>query len=298
MNNRDSKIIRHIFGKLLPEKLKLQLASLCPWWEPIDFFRSINAHITEKNVRQAGLRLKKLKGNYRGERCFIMGNGPSLNQMELDLFKNDFIWASNKCYLLFDRICWRPSFYVAVDKRVVPDIREEINGMISELVETAFFFPVQLRIKSKLLSSSNVYWYREVDSHPYVSAHDMFTLDASKWVSNVMTVTIAALQLAVYLGFNTIYLIGCDTSYSIPTSVQFEANNPKLLVSSENDDPNHFDSNYFGKGSKWHAPHAEKMISHYEKAKTICDSIGVKVYNATIGGKLEVFPRVNYKVLF
>jgi hypothetical protein len=227
-----------------------------------------------------------------------MGNGPSLNQMELDLFKNDFIWASNKCYLLFNRISWKPSFYVAVDNRVVPDIREKINKMILDLQDTIFFFPVQFRVKSRLLSVSNVYWYREVDSHPYISSQEMFTVDASKWVSNVRTVTIAALQLAVYLGFDPIYLIGCDTSYSIPDSVEIEDNNPNFLVSSQNEDPNHFDPNYFGKGSKWHAPHAEMMISHYIKAKKNCDDLGVNVYNATVGGKLEVFPRVNYKDLF
>ena len=283
---------------MLPEALRLPLASLCPWWEPINFFKSIYVYLTDLNIRQAGHRLKKIHGHYRGQRCFIMGNGPSLNQMELDLFGNDYVWASNKCYLLFERISWKPSFYVAVDKRVVPDIREKINRMIIDLQETIFFFPIQLRVKSSLLSDSNVYWYCEVDSRPYISPQAMFTVDASKWVSNVRTVTIAALQLAVYLGFDPIYLIGCDTSYSIPDSVEIEDNNPNFLVSSQNDDPNHFDPNYFGKGNKWHAPHAEMMISHYLKAKKICDDLGVNVYNATVGGKLEVFPRVNYKDLF
>jgi hypothetical protein len=40
------------------------------------------------------------------------------------------------------------------------------------------------------------------------------------------------------------------------------------------------------------------MIMHYEKAKEVCDALGIKVFNATVGGKLEVFPRVNYKDLF
>jgi hypothetical protein len=298
MNTDRQKKLTRIFRKMLPESVRLPLASLCPWWEPANFLKSIYVHFTEQNVRQAGLRLEKIQGYYRGERCFIMGNGPSLNQMELDLLENDFVWASNKCYLLFERISWKPSFYVAVDKRVVPDIREEINRMILNLQETIFFFPVQFRVKSRLLPESNVYWYREVDSRPYISPQAMFTVDPSKWVSNVMTVTIAALQLAVYLGFDPIYLIGCDTSYSIPESVEIEDSNSEYLVSRQDDDPNHFDPNYFGTGSKWHAPHAEKMISHYAKAKKVCDDLDVSVYNATVGGKLEVFPRVNYRDLF
>ncbi len=284
--------------KMLPGDIWLPLASLSPWWHPIQFFKSIYVQLIEQNVRQASTRLKKLQGYYRGKRCFIMGNGPSLNQMDLDLFKNDFVWASNKCYLLFNRVSWKPSFYVAVDKRVVPDISEKINKMILDLHNTVFFFPVQFRVKNRLPSASNVYWYREVASHSYISSPEMFTVDASKWVSGVMTVTIAALQLAVYLGFDPIYLIGCDTSYSIPDSVKIENDNQNLLVSSENDDPNHFDPGYFGKGSNWHAPHTQEMISHYIKAKKICDGLGVNVYNATVGGKLDIFPRVNYKDLF
>jgi len=283
---------------MMPEAVRLPLASLSPWWHPIQFLTSIYVHLSEKNVRQAGRRLKKIQGDYRGKRCVIMGNGPSLNQMELGLFKNDFVWASNKCYLLFNRISWKPSFYVAVDKRVVPDIRGEINRMILDLNKTIFFFPIHFRINSRLLSASNVYWYREVAMHSDIASQDMITVDASKWVAGVSTVTIAALQLAVYLGFDPIYLIGCDTSYSIPGIVEIENNDQNLLVSGENDDPNHFDPNYFGKGSKWHAPHAENMILHYKKAKKRCDDLGVKVYNATLGGKLEVFPRVNYLDLF
>jgi hypothetical protein len=227
-----------------------------------------------------------------------MGNGPSLNQMDLDLFENEFVWASNKCYLLFNRVSWKPSFYVAVDKRVVPDIKEKINEMVLDLPETIFFFPVQFRIKCNLLSGSNVYWYREIDYQKSPEYQDMFTVDASKWISNVKTVTIAALQLAVYLGFNPIYLIGCDTSYSIPQSVQLENNDPNLFVSTHNDDPNHFDPSYFGKKNKWHAPHPELMIFHYKQAKKVCDKLRIEVFNASIGGKLEVFPRINYKDLF
>lgn len=271
---------------------------MCPVSEPVNFLKSIYVHFSDQNVRHACDRLKKMHGRYRGKRCFIMGNGPSLNEMELDLLKDDFVWASNKCYLLFDRISWRPAFYVAVDKRVVPDIRDNISKLFFDLPETMFYIPVRFRVRSGLPSAPNVYWYREVDYQRSVEFRDMFTVDASKWVSNVKTVTIAALQLAVYLGFNPIYLIGCDTSYSIPESVELEDNDPNLLVSSRNDDSNHFDPSYFGKNSKWHAPHPDKMISHYKKAQKICEDIGARVFNATIGGKLEVFPRVNYKDLF
>jgi hypothetical protein len=218
--------------------------------------------------------------------------------MNLEVFNREYVWGVNKCYLLFDRVSWRPAFYVAVDRRVVPDIATEINHLVLNQPQIISFFPVQFREQWVLRSGANVYWYNEVPLDETNLPNGMFTRDAAKWVSSVRTVTIAALQLAVYLGFNPIYLIGCDTSYSVPSTVRFEGGDRNKLISTADDDLSHFDPRYFGKGSKWHEPHVDKMFFHYEQARQVCESLGVSVYNATVGGKLEVFPRVNYTELF
>ena len=110
------------------------------------------------------------------------------------------------------------------------------------------------------------------------------------------------MQLAVIMGFSEIYLIGCDTAYTIPASVlqsgRSVADRPgeKLLfTSTADDDLNHFSPNYFGVGKKWHHPKPEQMIRHYSLAKDVLDSAGVAVFNATVGGKLDVFPRIDYR---
>jgi hypothetical protein len=258
------------------------------------FAAYLQAHLQDRNVRDMAQRMQSLQGKYHGQRCFIMGSGPSLNKMDLELFRKEYVWGLNKCYLLFDRISWRPAFYVAVDTRVVPDSAAEIDQLIRTLSETACFFPIQYREEQVLQSAPNVYWYRQLGWADTAPPERTFTTDASEWVAGVRTVTIAAMQLAAYLGFNPIYLIGCDTSYSVPPSVRFEEGDTDKLISTDDDDASHFDQRYFGKGSKWHQPHVERMIFNYEQAKRVCDSLGVRVYNATVGGKLEVFPRVNY----
>ena len=255
------------------------------------------ARLADSSVRNVSPRMRSLEGKYSGERCFIMGNGPSLNQMDLELLSREYVWGANKCYLLFDRVSWRPAFYVGIDTRVVPDIRADINRLAREMSETTFFFPAQFREQWVLRSGTNVYWYNQVEKDSANLPDGMFTRDASKHVSAVHTVTVAALQLAVHLGFDPIYLIGCDTSYSIPDTVRKEGSGENL-VSTEDDDPNHFVPEYFGRASKWHDPHPDKMIFHYQQAREVCESLGVKVYNATLGGKLEVFQRVDYEKLF
>jgi hypothetical protein len=255
---------------------------------------------SDPTVRDRASRLRALQGAYQGSRCFIMGNGPSLNHMDLNLLAGEHVWGSNRCYLLFDRISWRPDFYVAVDKRVVPDNRDQIDLLPGQLPGTKFFYPLIFRTQHVLSSASNVYWYAEKSMRVDMDRlpEGTFTRDASKVVYGSFTVTVAALQLAVYLGFNPIYLIGCDTTYVKLSTVQVEGGNPEKLISTQDNDPNHFDGRYFGQGKKWHDPHVARMIFHYHEARQICDSLGVDVYNATLGGNLEEFPRVNYPDLF
>lgn len=243
-------------------------------------------------------RLESLRGIYRGCRCFIMGNGPSLNFMNLDLFKNEFVWGTNRCYLVFDRITWRPGFYVAVDKRVVPDNAQEINKLVGDLPATRFFFPVSFRYRKTIKSKRNLYWFHEKVYCQGGSPPDNFSLDPPTVVSGVHSVTITALQLAVFLGFNPIYLMGCDTAYTIPSDVMVEKNDHNLLVSVRNNDFNHFCPDYFGEGKKWHMPHVERMVKQYEESFEVCSARNINIINATVGGNLEVFPRVNYLDLF
>lgn len=228
-----------------------------------------------------------------------MGNGPSLNRTPLHFLEAEVVWGVNRCYLLYDRIHWRPRFFVAVDTRVVPDNASEINLHVAENPKVIHFFPRHFRIQGDLESARNVYWYNEVFPHPgSINPEEYFSLSAESFVSGVFTVTIAAAQLAVWMGFNPIYLIGCDTDYQIPASVKYEARNENLLLSTADDDTNHFSPDYFGDGKKYHQPYPEKMTVGYQHMKAVCDSAGIDVYNATVGGKLEVFPRVDFEALF
>ena len=215
--------------------------------------------------------------------------------MDLDRFAGQHVWGSNRCYLLFDRIEWRPSFYVSIDRRVTPDIAEEIDRWVATLARTTFFFPLRFRRQEILRSAPSVYWYDDAQPEPARGPEFTFSTDAVERVYSAPTVTLAQMQLAVFLGFNPIYLIGCDTSYVVPKTVVRDPTDGAKLTSTADDDPNHFDPRYFGTGAAWHDPKPERMIEGYQRAKMVCDRIGVRVYNATVGGQLEVFERIDYR---
>jgi len=257
-------------------------------------------------------RLKHFEGKHRGERCWIMGNGPSLREMELNLFEAEVVFASNAAYLLFPAINWRPKYYSCVDTRVLPDSVVDITAMLQENPGMQGFFPEELPqydgsgktipTRSLFPPLENIHFFKQRPMIKKQLPSSAFTIGAGAVLCSPKTVTIALMQIAVIMGFSDIYLFGCDTSYTIPASVlqsgravPGKPGEKLLLTSTQNDDPNHFTTSYFGAGKKWHHPKTDQMIRHYNLAKEVLDSAGVAVYNATVGGSLDVFPRVDYR---
>ena len=255
--------------------------------------------------------LLKLKDRHKGKRCFVVGNGPSLNQMDLNKLEGEYVFCTNAFFLMFPRISWRPQYFTCVDTRVLPDRAEGIIKMHEENPDMVLLFPQRVlnhetkevaRAIDIIPPAKNRFYFNQVVPNQNDLPFSAFSIEAHNHVVQPYTVTVTALQLAVHLGFDEIYLIGCDTNYVVPDTVLKEGNDPKLgkflFTSTKDDDPNHFCPEYFGQGRKWHNPQVHNMIWHYEMAHEATALYGRHVYNATVGGKLEVFPRVDFEELF
>ena len=103
--------------------------------------------------------------------------------------------------------------------------------------------------------------------------------------------TYVALQLAFYMGFQQVILIGVDHNFSTQGK-------PNTTVISQGEDKDHFHASYFGKGFRWQLPDLETSERAYRLAKQAFEAAGREVLDATIGGKLQVFPKVDYDQLF
>jgi predicted acylesterase/phospholipase RssA len=118
-----------------------------------------------------------------------------------------------------------------------------------------------------------------------------FSRDVRGRVWEGATVTNVALQLAFHMGFQQVILLGVDHNFT----TQGPAN---ATVMSTGDDPNHFSPAYFGKGFRWQLPDLETSEIGYRMAKQAYESAGRQVIDATIGGKLTIFPKADYESLF
>ena len=241
--------------------------------------------------REYAPRLRELRRQYAGKgRCFIIGNGPSLNRTDLTKLRDEVTFGVNGLFLKFDEIGFTPTFYVVEDHLVAEDRAQQINAIKGPLK----LFPFHL---AYCLDEGPDTLFFNHRPRPSLAGFE-FSTDASRITYTGCTVTFTCMQLAFYLGFPEIYLVGVDASYEIPKTVERHDHYGVAVLDMQGDDPNHFHPDYFGKGYRWHDPQVDKMVAAYEEARRVTEARGVRIRNATIGGKLEVFERVDYESLF
>ena len=236
--------------------------------------------------------LRALRERYKGsKRCFIIGNGPSLNRTDLSVLKDEVTFAVNGFFLKATELDWRPTFYVVEDHLVAEDRRRSINAFKG----STKLFPAYLGYC--LDEGSDTIFFNHLPRKSFPHGFD-FSTDAAEATYTGCTVTFTCMQLAFYLGFEEIYLIGVDASYDLPKDVEQADSYAVGVLDMKSDDPNHFHPDYFGKGFRWHDPQVGKMVEAYQEARRVVDGTGQRIYNATVGGKLEVFERRAYADLF
>lgn len=227
--------------------------------------------------------LHGLKNKYAGQRCFIMGNGPSLKLCDLALLKDEITIGSNAQYLIWKEMGYAPTFLTVEDRLVAEDRANELNAIKETIKVFPFDLSYCLQRDEKTIFINFVRQYQ-----PFPKFSDEFEKNVY-WGG---TVSFMNIQFAYFLGCNPIYLIGLDHNYKVPEKME------NTIITSEEDDVNHIHPNYFGKGYRWHDPNVARMEMSYIAAKKFLDERTIKIYNATVGGKLEVFERVNYNSIF
>lgn len=211
---------------------------------------------------------------HEGEDCFIIGNGPSLNKMDLSLLNDYYTFGLNKIFLIFKRVDLRLRYYVSVNRLVIEQSLDDIKK---------FTCPV-------FLSYPNSGAHRPTKDNIFYlftkGGTDGFQKTITESIYEGGTVTYVAMQLAFYMGFRNVYLIGVDHNF-----VQHGKANSEQLM--HGPDVNHFDPNYFS-GMKWNLADLKSSELGYTYAKVNYDFHGRSVYDATVDGNLNIFEKVRF----
>jgi len=228
--------------------------------------------------RESRRKLAAKKNTHKGERCFVIGNGPSLKNTDLSKLSNDFTIGMNRIFLAADELGFSPDILVCVNDLVVEQSVEEFNNL-----KMPKFF--SWRARKWLNMDSYTHFLYTTYTSP------CFATDIGGRVWEGATVTNVCLQLAYHLGFSEVILIGVDHSFATKGT-------PNTTIESQGDDPNHFSAAYFGKGFRWQLPDLETSELAYRMARKAYEADGRRILDATVGGKLDIFEKVEYKSLF
>jgi hypothetical protein len=239
--------------------------------------------------RRASLRqLAIYKNIHQGRRCFILGNGPSLKETDLSRLKGEFTFGMNRIYLLFPEMGFQTTYFLSINDLVIEQCIEEILRLsIPKFLSwrSHRFLPEKIAKSNGSLVSQQLVFLHTT----YTGSR--FALDARQRLWEGGTVTYVALQLAYHMGFDPVILIGVDHSFT-------SQGKPNTTVVSRGDDPDHFDSRYFGAGFRWQLPDLETSERAYQMARRVYENAGRKIFDATIAGKLTVCPKIDYRELF
>ncbi len=220
--------------------------------------------------------VKKFQNKHKGEKCFIVATGPSLRIEDLNVLKENNIdtFSMNEIYKAYTKTCWRPDYFVAEDYVFLSSYRK--NKELNKDDETVFLIGDTNEDVCKNNKKNEYIYHVNYIRRDYDKTR--FATDLTKGTYAGGTVTYACLQWAIYMGYNEIYLLGVDFSYYGEEKKNY--------------------AHFFEEKVLTARPATEWVYNSYVSAKDYASQNNVKIYNATRGGKLEVFERVDFDSLF
>lgn len=240
-----------------------------------------NLAVQMKNYRCP--ELLQFRNKYQGKkrRLFIVATGPSLRIDDLDRLydRRELTMSVNMVYRCFGMTKWRPDYYIFEDVNGLKEYEEEVRNLD---LPNIFLPDLGISRWSSSLLKKNMHIYHLIIDR--TNGWPRFSMEISDYISGGRTVVYSCIQVAAYMGIEEIYLIGADCNY------QGYAQSGR----------NHFVPNYCRQGDmqpRMQFPTTEALVS-YQAARHFAEERGIKIYNATRGGKLEVFERVHLDSLF
>lgn len=262
----EQRVAWHVFDTTTPagEQFKTYMV-------PNNFSRSFDADWYYYQHARSVEGLERLSRK-RKDVCVIVANGPSLNKTNFDLLGAADVILSN--YAVISKDLMQHATYLTI-----------VNDLVAKQGATQFNSIDLPKIVPFWLGNS----LNATDTTFFVPAtvEPVFNHSIGGNFSWRSTVSFLNMQLAFALGYERVALVGFDHSYQQAPEMK-----EGMAVDQKTEDPNHFDPRYF-QGKVWQAADTGNMEKMYLVARDAYAAAGRTIVNATVGGKLEVFPRMS-----
>ena len=237
---------------------------------------------------------EKFKNKHSGQRVFLVANGPSLSRTDLNLLKNENTIAMNRVSLIYDKNSeWKPTYYLFSSTNV----KHPVWGADwSSSVERSIAEPQTISFVARIFKD----WIDPWDEYPDVNWFDSmsetkppmsgeiseacFSTDIVERIDKTGTSMNLALQIAYYMGFKEIIIVGSDLSFTADRG--------------STNDPNHFDSSYradIAPEKVYKINNQMRNVHSLAKKNFLERDSEVVMYNASLETVLDVYPIIDYE---
>ena len=231
-------------------------------------------HLYAWNYTKAGrenkANLRGFKDKHKGETLYLLANGPSINKTNLSLLKSKKVMCMNRFYIKFKDLDFSPDYLVCIEETVLDQFSKDFNELE---------IPTFVNWRSRFKIPNAMFLKESFDFRPF------FQSNITKPTNTGGTVTYMCLQLAYYMGFKKIVILGMDHSFKEKGLAG------KAEIREYEKDESHFDPNYFPKGMKWILPDLKKSEYSYHIANQYYIENGREIFDATIDGRCNVFTK-------
>lgn len=255
-------------------------------------------HLLESN--------KAFKDIHHGDRCFILGNGPSLKMEDFDLLEGETVFTVNQINRLtnYDKLHSKYHFWVDgnffnIDLNKPEDM--ELLNIMSNMgtEETTCFFPLEREAfcrEHKLDEKLNLHYFA---SKPRLTLYEGFDLpiDFTKYLPGFGTVVQYCICMAIYMGFSEIYLLGCDNTgimVTLKSALKMNDSSDYAYVISDNEKKRM--ENLLNRNSiEQYAIDYAQTLTAYRILYEYCSKRGIKLINCSSRTVIDSIPRKSLK---
>jgi len=239
---------------------------------------------------------EKLRGCHAGKRCFVIGNGPSLKSQDLAPLANEITFVMNAFWKhsILDT-SWQPKYFCFADAFCYDGtaaVKQFFNSVRERAHSAEYLFPLEGKPvveRDALLPLDATHFFAFQGQPIGFSVADTF--DLTRPVPFPFSTAQLAIMAAMFMGCSPIYLMGLDHDWLAHRGADTHFFSGRSL---ENH-PTATGELDYSYESEIEA--MRKLWKGYRKLSEFADAHGLKIFNATAGGFLDVFPRANYEAL-
>lgn len=265
-----------LFCKYLPNVINLHVWSN----DEVKKYTCDNMHLTNEG---SDFIYTKLTNRIEKNILIIMGNGPSLKNVDFGLLKKYDTFGINSAYRKYEELYFYPTYFGCFDYKVCEYHKKNFSKLINNSIIEKFFF---LEKNFFSVTDQNNLKFQTINfKHNYsdiISTFDNFI--------NMGCSGANCTQVGILLGYKKIILIGCDANYINFIKESQNINGILKIVKTPDNNPNYWFDNYQIKDDIYNIPNPNIWhLPAWDRINKLSKKTNVDVVNCSSISKIECF---------